>query len=460
MRLDRAVFLAYVGRWVTALFLVTGLLLAGLLTLVTPQTYSATSRALVSPNSEVLAKTQESGALIAFAQNRAQTYAEVVSSPSVVNPVAARLGIAGSDAEWAEMVSAEVVPGTQLIEIKVRTPKAGQAADFANALAEQITREATRVEQQGAGGTVTIVVTVVQRASPPPSQGKPFVRNLLIGLLLGILVAVLVFLARLAFGQNLTDVDTVIEVTGAPPLASVTKRRSSARPPLVVRDQPRSAAAEDYRRLAASLQFHDTQHPARSVVIAGVTGNSGASTVTANLAVAIAESGRRVVVVDGNLHAPALPRIFGVEASPGFTEALSGALDVETLFRPCGKGQLAVVPPGKLPDNPGALVSSADTAALIQTMMPIADLVLIDAPALLTYSDATSFAAITEGTILVVAYGKVGRGELQGAVDVLDQVHAPLIGTVFFGVPGHRTNARTNASTHVRLAVGPASERS
>jgi len=435
LRLDRVVFIAYATRRVIAICLIAGLLLAGVFTVLSPAAYTATSRALVSPNAEVLAETQEGGAVIAFAQQRAQTYAELVGSPTVVNPVARQLRIDVSDTRLEKMISAEVVPGTQLIEITATGTTPTQSATLANGVADQLAREVSRLEQQGSGATPTVVVNVVQRASLPAGPAKPLVRNLIFGLLAGLLVAVLAFLARLAFGQDLTDADAIVAVTGAPPIASVGARRGSRRSVLAVRDRPLSAEAEDYRRLATSLQYHDTEKPARSVVVAGVLGGTGTSTVTANLATALAENGRRVIVIDGDLHSPTLPAIFGVDPCPGFTEALAGRLDAEQLFQPCGRGQLAVLPPGELPANPGALTGSPETSELIQKLTLISDIVLIDSPALLEYSDGIALAAVTEGTVLVVRYGKVGRTQLQQAVDLIDQVRARLIGTVFHGVP-------------------------
>lgn len=450
MRVDRILIIGYATRLVTATCLIAGLVLGMLLTFASSPTYSATSRVLVSPDPQALKQTKESGALLSYDTQRTLTYAEVAKSSVVVGPVVTSLRLASADAG----VDAIAVPGSQLVEITATASTPSKAAALANGVADQLVKQIATIERPTGGGPPTLDGMVVLHASPPGGPARPLVRNLLLGLLLGLIVAALGALARLAFGRDVTDADAVIDVTGAPPIGTVVAvRGAGAGQALIVREQPQSAATECYRRLAATLQHHDLANPARSLVVAGVNKRSGGSNVAANLAVAVAEVGHRVVVVDADLRQPRLAESFGAAAAPGIAEALDGGMDVRPSFQPCGRGQLAVVPAGGSVANPGALLGSPATREFLQELTALADVVIIDAPPMLDVSDGTALAAVAEGVLLVVRYGRVRGPELQQAADLLDQVHARFIGTVLLGVPGR---AKRIAFGAARPPVGPA----
>ncbi|MDP9239651.1 MAG: Wzz/FepE/Etk N-terminal domain-containing protein, partial [Actinomycetota bacterium] len=310
-----------------------GLLLAGLVSVTQSKAYEATSEILVSPNVALSNADGVSSAYVAglFTQQRAQSYVDLCTSSAVLNPVAKELGIKGApdlaghvDVKWVE-------PSTALVKIKVTYGSAQTAADIANGIAKELSVVVDRIERPRDGSTPPVKVATAAVAEVPTSPVRPKpTLYLLIGLFAGLAVGIPLVLARLLLDRTVTDSVALAEATGEPPLGVIGRHRSG----VVVRDEPRSPAADAFRKLRVSMQFALPAGSAHSVVVTGAQPGAGASNVAANLAAAAAEAGRQVILVDGNLRDPALSRLLGVESGTGLATVLAGDADLEAALRP------------------------------------------------------------------------------------------------------------------------------
>jgi len=216
---------------------------------------------------------------------------------------------------------------------------------------------------------------------------------------------------------------------------------------LITITNPRSPISEAFRTLRTNLEFSSLDHPLRTMVVTTATSEEGKSTTLANLAVIMAEGGKRVILVDCDLRRPALHDIFGVPNDEGLTTMLrdDAALNDPPLQK-IGLEGLALLPSGPLPANPAVLLGSRRMREVIATLRERADLVLFDAPPVVAVTDAAVLAAQTDGVLLVLRAGSTRREYAQRAKALLEKVNVRIIGAVLCNAPFDATLQRYYAT--------------
>jgi capsular exopolysaccharide synthesis family protein len=205
--------------------------------------------------------------------------------------------------------------------------------------------------------------------------------------------------------------------------------------------------AEAYRSLRTNLEFTKIARPARSFLITSSTLEEGKSTTVANLAMALAQGGKRVLVIESDLRRPLIHTYFGLSREPGLTEVLLGTLDwreaqrsladvflgkldMNSLVRTPGLENLSFLTSGTLPANPAELLGAAPMRSLIREVTEEFDVVLFDSPPVLPVTDAAVLASQVDGVVLVYQLGRAGRGLLRRAKSHLETVQADLRGVI------------------------------
>ena len=278
-----------------------------------------------------------------------------------------------------------------------------------------------------------------QPFAPKPAQDAVLAAGL--GLLIGL--AIVFLLERVDDSVALEDLEQV--TGGAPVLGSIPLQASRnlkhhhlpERPRTLV--GPRSVDAEAFRTVTTSLRFSDLGRKKRIIAVTSASMSEGKSTVTANLAVALAQGGRRVVAISGDLRRPALAQFFGIDDTDvGLTSVLVGDVPVSgavvKVADPDATG-LLILPVGPLPHNPAEILGSAAMKQMLDGLVAAgADYVLIDCPPILAVSDTLSVAEHVDGVIVVCVPGQTKSEDLADACGRLRQVGAEIIGVVANGV--------------------------
>jgi protein-tyrosine kinase len=205
---------------------------------------------------------------------------------------------------------------------------------------------------------------------------------------------------------------------------------------LAVLADPHSAAAEAYRSLAANLQFAYADRQLQTIGVTSAAEGEGKSTTVANLAVALAQSGRRVIVVDADLRRPGQHTLFGAQRDPGLSNVLVGEL-AELPLQDTGAVGVRVLASGPLPTNPLEALASRRFDQALALARAQADFVLVDTPPAGALADTAVIAPRLEGVLLVVSAGKTKRDLARRAREQLERVNANLLGVVL-------TDVRTN----------------
>lgn len=204
---------------------------------------------------------------------------------------------------------------------------------------------------------------------------------------------------------------------------------------LVMRSDPHTVAAEAFRVLRANVLFASVDAPVHVLQITSPSPGDGKSSIAANLAIAMAQAGKRVILLDGDLRRPEQHRLFGLRNNSGITSALIG--DEHALaaaLQPTSTPGLSVLTSGPLPPNPAELLGSRRMAALLETLKGLCDLLIVDSPPVSAVADTAVLASQTDAVILVLWTGRTGRQQARYAVNALRNAHARVLGVVLNGV--------------------------
>jgi len=208
---------------------------------------------------------------------------------------------------------------------------------------------------------------------------------------------------------------------------------------LVTLTDPRSPAAEAFRTLRTNLMFSSLERPLTTLLVTSAAPEEGKSTTLANLAVTMAQGGRKTIVVDCDLRHPHQHEIFGVPAEPGLSNMMLNNQDRPPLAATSIEG-LSLLPAGAPPQNPADLLGSRQMETIIANLKTRADIVLFDAPPVIAVTDAALLASKLDGALLVVSAGQTRRDDALQAKALLERIHVHLVGAVL-----------TNASVDRRL---------
>ena len=205
---------------------------------------------------------------------------------------------------------------------------------------------------------------------------------------------------------------------------------------IVTLSAPTSRAAEAYRMLRINLEFASLDRPLKSLLVTSAGPEEDKSVPLANLAVAMADGDRRVIVVDTDLRRPRLHELFGLKNDVGFSDMFrdQAAFDEPPLQTVAGTG-LRLLSSGPVPPIPSQLLASRKMNEVIARLGQECDLVLFDAPPVVAVTDASLLASKVDAVLLAVRAGTTRREHVSEAKDRLEKVNAWLVGAVLVNAP-------------------------
>jgi len=197
---------------------------------------------------------------------------------------------------------------------------------------------------------------------------------------------------------------------------------------LITLTSPQSAAAEAYHSLRTNIGFSSLEKPLKTLLITSADPDTDKSSSLANLAIAMAEAGDTVIIVDGDLRRPQQHEIFDLDNQQGVTTWLTENEAVS--LQPTEVNGLTVLTAGPSVANPVGLLSTKRLTDLLDRLTDQADYILCDAPPLLSVTDSALWASAVDGVVLLVNAGGTKRDHAQRAKAILEKVHAHVVGAV------------------------------
>lgn len=403
----------------------------------TPQQFEASTQAMVSVQVSETATSGERIQANSYALQVIESYRGIITSSLVLSPVVEDLGLHTTPMQLASRVRTSSSPGSTLLTITVSHTNPGQTARIANAVVESFATVVTeQLEKRDKETAYSIGVLTVKPAQVPLTPVAPNMRmSLILGTLLGFGIGVGIAVLRTALDNrihNLADLENTIH---APVLGGIAMDPDAPKRPLIVAAAPRDPRAEAFRTLRTNVRFLFSRDKAGVFVVTSSGPGEGKSTTAANLAIAFAESGHKVALLDGDLRLPRVADYFGIEGGVGLSDVLVGRIDVNDAIQRWGRGTLFLLPSGTVPPNPAELLGSPAMETLVSTLTEAFDIVIIDAPPVLLVTDASVMSRLATGVIMVAAAGFTSKTRLNDAVKAIESGGSTVLGAVATMVP-------------------------
>lgn len=417
-----------------------GLLVAGVASLAIQPTYTAHTQLFVSIQGNGTAADLQQGNN--FSQARVQSYVEAATTPAVLQPAIDSLGLDISPAALRSSVSATVDLNTVIISIAAEDESPVQAAALAQATANSLIKTIERLETPSQGGVSPVRLSIITPATAPNAPSAPSTRsNIVLGTLSGLALGIGFAFLRNALDTKLRAVSDLRRVSEAPFLGGISFDSDATKKPLLTQAPQQGPRAESFRQIRTNLQFAHVNNDAKAILITSSLPGEGKSTTATNLAIAMAQAGQSVVLVDADLRRPRIDDYLGLDKNAGLTTALIGQADVSDLLQPWGDDNLYVLTSGRIPPNPSELLGSDAMRKLISRLESKFDAVVIDAPPLLPVTDAAVLAQQVGGVVLVVGSARVKTTDVQKSLAALSMVQANLSGIVMNLLPAKGLDA-------------------
>lgn len=310
--------------------------------------------------------------------------------------------------------------------------------------------EETKIQEAGQRKTVRIIDEAIEPSTPTKPNKK---LNLALGLVLGLGLGVGITFLKEYFDNTIKSHEE-LENIGFNILANIPKiemsrveqklenklsklgpiegKRIEAR--LITHLDPKSPVSEAYRTLRTNLQFSKVEGNIKTMLITSSGPKEGKSTTSANLAIAIAQSGKKVVLIDADLRRPVVHSIFGLDKADGVTNYLMNDISYSKMIKKTIIDNLSIVSSGILPPNPSELISSKRMEELIERLKTDFDMVLFDTPPVIAVTDAAILSTKVDGALLVVSAGQTNIDAVIRAKALLDNVNARLLGALLNSV--------------------------
>lgn len=411
-----------------------------------PPEYTADLQLYVSAQTADTTQSAYQGAQLS--EQRVASYVELVSSNRVADDVIAQLRLSTTPEQLLKRISVTSKTNSVVLEVKASAPTPEGAAQIANTVGSVFPRLVDELERPSSPtGTAPVAVRVVQPATAPgqPSTtGLPV--TLALGLIAGLIVGIGTVLLINAFDRSVRSPEQLSKVTQSPTIGTIAHDATVLKQPLIVQDDPQSPRSEAFRQLRTNLRFLSVDNPQKVLIVTSSLPSEGKSTTVANLAIALASAGQRVLAIEGDLRRPKLAELLGVSRSVGLTSILAGRVRVDQAIQHWYGGQFDVITSGPLPPNPSELLASHHMSSLLADLRQNYDTILIDTPPLLPVTDAAALSPATDGAIIVCKFRTTRTNQVEHAVQALTAVSSPILGTVLTMVP--KSGQRAYAQYH------------
>jgi capsular exopolysaccharide synthesis family protein len=372
-----------------------------------------------------------------FAQQQIASYAQIATSPLVLEPVIARLNLPDTTSDLAGQISATSPVGTSLIELNVKGSDSRETALIVNAVADELIKALATLETPTTSTTSTaspVRGTIVQRGVAPTRAISPRpAYNAGLGLLLGLLLGALASLARESSDTRARNRPDFSDEIGVGVLGSLTE---SPQLRLVSGGQaiPTQRTLDDFRRIRINLLPRLQRATGSTVLVTSATAGEGKTTLATGLAAALAEDVPRVLVVDADLRTAGLSRRLAPHTKIGLSQVLDGS-EPDIFNAVVTLEGFNLLPAGGMVPSPSALLTRRLLTPVLEQLTSRYDFVLLDAPSVDASSDAAGLSPLAAMTVLVADRHRTPGPAVRAAVSTIEAAGGQVIGAV---VNGHR----------------------
>lgn len=378
----------------------------------------------------------------AYTQNQMLSFARLATSSLVLDPVADELDGEFSSTELRRLMSVTIPQNTVILDIRVGSTDPERAARIANLVADSLITVVDDVAPADDEGNATVTARSIEPATPARFQSTPNKqRDALLGAIAGFILSAAAVLLVSVLDTRVRSESALKTITELPLLGSIEQAPGNPdRRPIAVR-QPNGSATESFRHVRSGLRFASASHETRSLAVTSSVPSEGKTWVAANLALVLAETGRRVLLIDADLRKPRLAGTFGIVGTVGLTTLIVESVPLQEVVQSWPRSSLDILASGAVPPNPAELLASPRMKEIIHEAVERYDLVVVDTAPVLVVADATVLAQQVDSTLIVADTTLVRRAQLAATIEMLDRTGAHISGVILNRVKPRPTDS-------------------
>lgn len=415
-------------------FVVTVAAVCGL-TAISPVKYTTTTQLFATYNdvSGDQSNVNEQNSGSSYIMSQIKSYPTLTTTQAVLQPVIDELDLDTSTGALGKDISVTNPANTAFINISVTGTDPAQATDIANAVARSLSNVVEK-SLYATGSRSAVKLSIVQPAVRPTAPSSPNWKfNILIGIVGGLILGVLVALFKDLLSKRIEDDDEIGEYLDAPIVGRIPEDDQLNETSPAVIGQPGSPIAEDFRRIRTNLSFIAPVDGTncRLIVITSTGASEGKTTMSVNVAAALAENGAKVLLIDADLRHPSVAKKLDIDGSAGLAHVLSGQASVKDVVQRYWKGNLHIMPAGPKPPNASTLLNSPIMVELLNNAMQQYDYVIVDTAPMVVANDAIIFVRRGGSLVMVCRRDRTLKHDLREINEELATLDLSVTGVIF-----------------------------
>lgn len=358
---------------------------------------------------------------IVMYQSLMKTYVEIINTEDLIERSLSKIDSKVEPAEVLSNLSVEAINDTQILQVTLEGKDKKEIYKILASITEEFVATAKTVLPNGN-------VQVIRNAKEPQKQISPNIKiNIVIGILSGVLLGAIIVFIKEFKGDCIETKEEVEEKIGIPVLGTIPKNYKDT-DVFEVDKNPKSVISEEYRILRTNLKYTSFEKYHRVFQVTSAVPGEGKSTVSINLALALAEEAK-VVLIDCDMRKPSIHKKLNISRKGGLSDILIGKSDIMDVAYRYNKN-LLIITAGNSIENPSEMLGSRAMERMISRLKDVVDYVIIDTPPVQAVTDAQILSTRCDGTILVVKSGETKVKEVLNTIDLLNKVKGNILGIV------------------------------
>lgn len=351
-------------------------------------------------------------------------YKQLIGTRLVIDQTISNLKLNMSIITFRKSLSVTSIENSRLFTVSFRHKDPQIAADVANELAKQLTIVAAEIVE-------VKNIRIIDKALAPDKTVAPRVAlyTALAGIF-GFIFSLLIILIQNLLKNKVQEEDDVEKLTKQPIKGIIPKFPKNAKQ-LITLNSPPTYIDESYKMLRTNLFYRIADNESSAILLTSSSVGEGKSTTISNLAVSIAQSGKRVLLMDTDLRHPTIHKIFEIDPIPGLTSIVFKDMDIHEVIKHIeGVDGLDILTSGVIPQSPSELLDSNTFRNLLETMKKSYDVILLDTPPILSVTDTLVLSKFVDGVLIVVAAGQTKKSDISNIRKLFRKVEANITGFI------------------------------
>lgn len=365
------------------------------------------------------------------------TYSALAKSNLVLDRVLSELNLNMSLSQLKSKINVSAEGNTEIIRISVEDTVPERAMDIANSLAIIFIDEVNHLLKME---NVQVIDTA--RASHSPIRPRTM-KNIAIAIVLGLMAGMGIVLLIEYLDNTIKTPEDVqkcmqLSVIGRIPdfdHESPKRKHTNRTTRLIGSPSVKAPVEEAYKTLRTNIQYSNLDNDLKIILVTSTSPEEGKTSTSSNLAISMAQSDNKVLLIDCDLRKPSVHKAFHILNIKGLTNVIAENMDYHEILNSVGIPNLDILTSGPTPPNPSELLGSTRMQVFIKKVLEEYDVIILDSPPVLPVSDAMVLSQLADRVIFVTRYGKTTYDEAENAKQGMENVGAKILGAVMNDIP-------------------------